>query len=89
MDLFERLENAGFDTSDTELQFASRFEGLDDCVIGVTCDNRLVYSYEKMAEHYMQELKCDYAEACDNIDYGIVRFYNQFGVKSPVIMFTI
>lgn len=84
MDLLEKLENAEFDTENSELQFASRFEGLDDCVIGVTCDDRLVYSYEKMAEHYMKESNCDYAEACDNIDYGTVRFYNQFEVKFPV-----
>ena len=86
MTLNDRLEEAGFDIDDSDLKNAVKFEDdLDDCIVGVACDDRFVYDYDKMVECYMKLLGYDEIDAIDHIEYGIIRFYNQFGEKSPII----
>lgn len=43
-----------------------------EAFIGVTLDDRAVYSYEKMVESLMSECNIDRFEATDDIDYNIL-----------------
>ena len=52
---------------------AYRLTGLDSCIIGYTEDGFLVYSYEKMLEHFMADSPCcTYEEAAEHIDFNIL-----------------
>ena len=45
----------------------------DSAIIGITENNQVVYDYEKMIEHLMQEDDMDYEEAVDFISYNTIR----------------
>lgn len=61
----------------------------DSAIIGITEDNQVVYDYEKMIEHLMQEDDMDYEEAADFISYNTIRSLPYAGEGAPIIMYSI
>jgi transcriptional regulator with XRE-family HTH domain len=55
-------------------------------IVGVSDDGRLIYDYEKMAEHLMATDGMDYEEACEFIDVNTIGAMPYMGEKRPVIM---
>ena len=53
------------DLDDCDFHFADeaiRFTGLDECAIGVDQRGYIVYSYQKMLEHFMKDMSQEDAE---------------------------
>lgn len=61
----------------------------DESIIGVTTDNRIVYSYERMVEEFMNDNNCSIEEAIDWIDYNSIRALSYCGDNAPIIMYQI
>ena len=61
----------------------------DSAIIGITENNQVVYDYEKMIEHLMQEDDSDYEEAVDFISYNTIRSLPYAGEGAPIIMYSI
>ena len=61
----------------------------DSAIIGITENNQVVYDYEKMIEHLMQEDDMDYEEAVDFICYNTIRSLPYAGEGAPIIMYSI
>ena len=61
----------------------------DSAIIGITENNQVVYDYEKMIEHLMQEDDMDYEEAVDFISYNTIRSLPYAGEGAPIIMYGI
>ena len=61
----------------------------DSAIIGITENNQVVYDYEKMIEHLMQEDDTDYEEAVDFISYNTIRSLPYAGEGAPIIMYSI
>ena len=61
----------------------------DSAIIGITENNQVVYDYEKMIEHLMQEDDMDYEEAVDFISYNTIRSLPYAGEGAPIIMYNI
>lgn len=61
----------------------------DSAIIGITEDNQVVYDYDKMIEHLMQEDGMDYEEAIDFISYNTIRSLPYAGRGAPIIMYGI
>lgn len=58
-----------------------------DAIQGVTTDNRIVYSYEKMVQYLMEHEYVTEEEAIDYIDYNCIRSLGYMGDHSPIIMY--
>jgi hypothetical protein len=58
----------------------------DDALIGVTEDNRAVYEYGRMVEWLMKKEGWSYDDACEWIDYNVVRALPYMGKEAPIIM---
>ena len=61
----------------------------DSAIIGITENNQVVYDYEKMIEHLMQEDDMYYEEAVDFISYNTIRSLPYAGEGAPIIMYSI
>ena len=61
----------------------------DSAIIGITENNQVVYDYEKMIEHLMQEDDMDYEESVDFISYNTIRSLPYAGDGAPIIMYGI
>ena len=61
----------------------------DSAIIGITEDNQVVYDYDKMIEHLIQEDDMDYEEAVDFISYNTIRSLPYAGEGAPIIMYSI
>jgi len=59
-------------------------EDYDGCIVGVTTDNRAVYSKQRMVEWYMEKYGCDEEQALEWIDYNTVCSIGFEG--SPIIL---
>ena len=59
----------------------------DSALIGITEDNRAVYSYQKMVEWLVKEQGMEELEAIEWIDYNTIRALPYFGVDAPVVIF--
>lgn len=55
-------------------------------IVGVSDDGRLIYDYEKMAEHLMATDGMDYEEACEFIDFNTIGALPYMGEKRPIIL---
>ena len=55
-------------------------------IVGVSDDSRLIYDYEKMAEHLMATDGMDYEEACEFIDFNTIGALPYMGEKRPIIL---
>lgn len=58
----------------------------DNSIVGITFDNRLIYSFDKMIDEYMQENNCEEIDAVEWIEYNTIRALPYFGDKAPIIM---
>ena len=61
----------------------------DSAIIGITEDNQVVYDYDKMIEHLIQEDDMSYEEAIDFISYNTIRSLSYVGMGVPIIMYSI
>ena len=61
----------------------------DSAIIGITEDNQVVYDYDKMIEHLIQEDDMSYEEAIDFISYNTIRSLSYVGMGAPIIMYGI
>lgn len=61
----------------------------DGSIIGVTTDDRVVYSYDKMVEELMQDEEWSYEDAVEWIDYNTIRALPYAGENGPIIMYNI
>lgn len=61
----------------------------DGSIIGVTTDDRVVYSYDKMVEELMQDEDWSYEDAVEWIDYNTIRALPYAGPNGPIIMYSI
>ena len=61
----------------------------DSAIIGITENNQVVYDYEKMIEHLIQEDDMSYEEAIDFISYNTIRSLSYVGMGVPIIMYSI
>lgn len=61
----------------------------DSAIIGITENNQVVYDYDKMIEHLMQEDDMSYEEAIDFISYNTIRSLPYAGEGAPIIMYSI
>ena len=62
-------------------------ESYDSALIGVSCDYRAVYSYDKMVQWYMEKNQCSEEDAIEWIDYNTIRALPYAGEKSPIVVF--
>lgn len=58
----------------------------DDSVLGVTEDNRIVYSYERMVQEFMQDEDCSEEEAQEWVDYNTLRALPYLGEDAPIVI---
>lgn len=61
----------------------------DDALIGVTMDNRAVYSFDKMIECIIKEEGLSDIEAIERIEYDIAESLADIGGKAPIIMYSV
>ena len=61
----------------------------DSAIIGITEDNQVVYDYDKMIEHLIQEDDMSYEEAIDFISYNTIRSLSYVGMGAPIIMYSL
>jgi hypothetical protein len=78
----EILLNAGF-----EDVFLLENCSYEDALIGVTTDNRAVYSFSKMVEWLMINEGLSSEDAEDWIYYNTVRGLKYYGPEAPIIMY--
>lgn len=58
----------------------------DNSIIGITADNRLVYSKDKMIKEYMQDEECDEEDAIEWLEYNTLRAIPYFGKQTPIVV---
>jgi hypothetical protein len=59
----------------------------DNSIIGVSFDGRVIYSYGKMVEEYMQDNDCDEVDAIEWVEFNTIKALPYMGDKAPIIMF--
>lgn len=79
----EMLEECGYDDSNIMLL---ENESYDSALIGVTDDDRAVYSYDKMVEWYMNKNGCSAEEAMEWIDFNTLRAIPYAGAMAPIVI---
>lgn len=59
----------------------------DSAIIGYDAnDNRIIYDFEKMAEHLMEVDGMEYDEAVEFIEYNTIRSIPYAGGNAPIIL---
>lgn len=66
-----------------------RIDGYDDAVIGMDTNDKLIYSYGKIADLLVSTGNLTYEEACEYIDFNIIRSLPYMGEKAPIVMMDI
>ena len=61
-------------------------EAFDNSIIGVTFDNRVIYSYEQMIFEYMEDNDCSMNDACDWIHYNTLRAIPYMPNPKPMVV---
>ena len=61
----------------------------DNAIIGISSDERVIYSYNKMIEELIQDDGMSYEDAVEWIDYNTIRALPYAGEKAPIVMFDI
>lgn len=59
----------------------------DSACIGITEDDRLIYSYEKMIQYLVETDNMTEEEAIEFIDFNTIRALPYFGNKAPIICY--
>ena len=62
------------------------FDNLDDCIVGITTNDQVIYDYELLIKHFIVDGMTE-EEAVEWIDYNIIGLYA--GEKTPVIMYSL
>lgn len=62
-----------FFLSEEELNDMLELDDMQEAIIGVTTDDRLVYDYEKLVQVSMEKYHLSEEEAADYVSYNIVR----------------
>lgn len=57
----------------------------DGCIVGVTTDNRVIYSLARMIEWEMNESDVDYTDALDYIEFNTIGSLGS-GPEYPVVL---
>lgn len=87
MDIGDKLVDAGFDDAVYFHDFG------EECVIGVSSDNRVVYSFDKMVEYLVNDGMSD-IDAIDYLEYNTLRSIQYLDNridgkgKAPIIMYS-
>lgn len=58
-------------------------------VIGISQNGQVIYSYEKMVEHLMEEDEMEEEDAIEFIDYNTIRALPYMGDNAPIISYDI
>lgn len=58
----------------------------DEAIIGVSHDDRVVYSFEKMIKCLVDNDKMTEEEAIDFIEYNTIRAIPYFGPTAPIVL---
>ncbi len=61
----------------------------DDALIGVTSDNRAVYSFEEMVHWLMERDEMTETDAIEWIEYNVIRSLPYAGEAGPIIVYEI
>ena len=61
-------------------------ESYDSALIGVSDDNRAIYSFDKMVEWYMKKNGCTVEEAVEWIEFNTIRALPYMGANAPIIV---
>lgn len=61
----------------------------DNAIVGVTIDSQVVYDYEEMIIHLVEEEGMNEADASDFIDYNTLRSLPYAGDGAPIVMYRI
>jgi hypothetical protein len=64
-------------------------ESYDDALIGVSHDERAIYSFEKMIEWLVEKDGITQEEAIEWIEYNTIRAIPYAGSKAPIVMYDI
>lgn len=59
----------------------------DSAIIGVPHDDRVVYDYDKMIQHLIDEEHMNMEEAADFISYNTIRSIGYIGPSAPIVMY--
>ena len=59
----------------------------DNSIIGITFDDRAIYSFERMIQEYMSDNDCDEIEAIEWVEYNTIRALPYAGDKAPMIVY--
>lgn len=60
-----------------------------DAIIGISADDRLIYSYEKMVAYLVEHENMIAEEAAEFIDYNTIRALSYAGAYAPIVLFNI
>lgn len=66
---------------------AIHFPGLEHCIIGITTDERFVYSYDKLLDHFVNEFSDSEEPETDALEWIA---YNVVGTnveQGPLVMY--
>lgn len=80
----DAITEAGF----SDVLFLSNYS-YDDALVGVTTENRAVYSFSKMVEWLMTTENFTREDAEDWIYYNTVNSMKYFGPGAPIIMYDV
>ena len=58
----------------------------DEAIIGVSHNDRVIYSFEKMVQHLMDKDKMTEEEAIEFIEYNTIRAIPYFGPNAPIVL---
>lgn len=61
----------------------------DDAIIGVSHDDRVIYDYDKMIRHLVENENMTVEDAADFISYDTIRSLSYRGEDAPIVMFSI
>lgn len=60
----------------------------DNSIIGVTLDDRVIYSYERMVQEYMEDNQCSEEDAIDWIEFNTIRSIPYLPTPRPMVVST-
>jgi hypothetical protein len=61
----------------------------DNSIIGISSDERVVYSFDAMIEELIEDEGMSYEEAVEWIEYNTIRALPYAGEKAPIVMYNI
>lgn len=62
-------------------------DSYDDALIGVSHDNRAIYSFEKMVDWLCRRDGITRKQATEWIEYNTIRAIPYFGDRAPIVMY--